>query len=105
MTPNIPEEIAARRLLQMNALARGIVFGAVAGLAIFAATNFLLLKGGENVGPHLALLGQFLPGYTVTFIGSLIGLAYGFGLGFAVGYAFARVYNWIVIRKSDRPAI
>ena len=89
----------------MNAVARGVVTGLLAGLGIFAATNWLVLKGGEHVGPHLALLAQFFPGYSVTFAGSLIGLAYGCVIGFVIGYGFARVYNWIVVRKSHHPAV
>jgi hypothetical protein len=73
------------------------------GLAIFVATNWLLLMGGEVVGPHLALLGQFFIGYRVTFAGSLIGFAYGFGVGFMIGYIMARMYNWIVDLKERSP--
>lgn len=92
------------RLLRMNAVAQGIVMGLLAGLGLFVATNWLVIKGGAQVGPHLALLGQFFPGYTVTFLGSLIGLAYGFVLGFVVGYLFARVYNGILNSKLGRSA-
>lgn len=92
------------RLLRMNAIAQGIVMGLLAGLGLFVATNWLVIKGGEQVGPHLALLGQFFPGYTVTFLGSFVGLAYGFVLGFVVGYLFARVYNGILNSKVGRSA-
>jgi ABC-type nitrate/sulfonate/bicarbonate transport system permease component len=67
----------------------------MAGLAIFIATNCLVLKGGEVVGPHLALLAQFFIRYRVTFARSLIGFAYGFVCGCAVGYFATEMYNWI----------
>ena len=79
----------------MNATILGLILGLSLGLAIFFATNFLLIKGGNVIGPHLALLGQFFIGYKVTFVGSIIGLLYGFVTGFISGYVFASIYNWI----------
>src|SRR5919108_5534443 len=90
------EELVLTRVIRLNAVVQGLVTGLLAGLAIFVATNWLILKGGPVVGPHLALLGQFFIGYRVTFVGSLIGLAYGFVAGFLLGYGIARMYNWLV---------
>jgi hypothetical protein len=70
--------------------------GLLFGIGLFLATNILLLKGGRVVGPHLALLGAYLPGYRVTFAGSLIGLGYGLILGFGAGWLMGRVYNAFV---------
>src|SRR2546428_4544247 len=89
------ESLVSVRLMRLNATVQGVVTGVVAGLGIFIATNWLIIKGGPVVGPHLALLGQFFIGYRVTFVGSLVGLAYGFVLGFVVGYGVATVYNWL----------
>ena len=71
----------------------GIVIGSMAALGVFIATNWLILKGGELVGPHLVLLDQFFIGYRVTFWGSLVGAAYAFVYGFLGGYCVARMYN------------
>ena len=89
------EEVVLTRILRLNATVQGLVSGIVAGFVIFIATNWLVLKGGYVVGPHLSLLSQFFIGYRVTFLGSLIGFAYGFGCGFIGGYLVARMYNWI----------
>jgi hypothetical protein len=94
------EEIVLTRMLRLNAKIHGLVAGLVTGLVIFVVTNWLVLKGGEVVGPHLALLGQFFIGYRVTFGGSLIGAAYGFIGGFVVGYCVASMYNWLVDLKE-----
>ncbi|GJM41873.1 MAG: hypothetical protein DHS20C20_21550 [Ardenticatenaceae bacterium] len=87
------ETIVKTRLTRLNAVVSGLVTGVIFGLVIFIATNWLLLKGGETVGPHLALLGQFYLGYTVSFWGSLVGLLYGFVTGFFLGFAVAFLYN------------
>ena len=97
------EQVVLSKLLRLNATAQGIVAGILFGVGLFLATNFLVLKGGpvgadgrRIIGPHLALLAQFFFGYSVSFLGSLIGLAYGFLTGFIGGYAVARLYNWVV---------
>ena len=88
-----PEDRLRTRVLHLNALMTGVALGVLVGLGLFVATNWLILKGGEHVGPHLALLGQFFIGYRVTFLGSVIGLGYGLVSGFAVGYMIAALHN------------
>lgn len=98
------------RVVQLNAAVQGITVGLILGLAIFVATNWLILAGGHTgpegqpiVGPHLNLLGQFLIGYQVTFVGSVIGLVYGAVIGFVAGYTLSTLYNWMVrLRESKR---
>jgi hypothetical protein len=90
------EKLVLTRLLRLNAMVQGVVTGIIAGLGIFIATNWLVLKGGDVIGPHLSLLSQFFIGYDVTFVGSLIGFAYAFVVGFVIGYGVARVYNQVV---------
>jgi hypothetical protein len=98
------EEVVLTRLLRLNAMVQGVATGIIAGLVIFIATNLLIIKGGDVVGPHLSLLGQFFIGYQVTFVGSLIGFAYAFVCGFVGGYLVARIYNWVAdLREGRRP--
>jgi hypothetical protein len=99
--PPVLEDVVLTRLLRLNAAVQGLVTGLVAGVGLFIATNWLILKGGDVVGPHLALLGQFFIGYRVTFVGSLIGFAYAFACGFVGGYSIARLYNWLVAFRED----
>lgn len=96
------EEVVLTRLLRLNAIVQGVVTGIISGLIIFIATNWLILKGGRVVGPHLSLLSQFFIGYRVTFVGSLIGFAYGFVAGFLIGYFVGRVYNWVADIREGR---
>ena len=96
------EEIVLTRLARLNATVQGIVCGTLLGGAIFVATNWLVLKGGTHVGPHLILLAQFFIGYSVTFVGSLIGFGYGFVTGFVAGYVVATLYNWVGTMREAR---
>jgi hypothetical protein len=90
------------RVRRLNALASGLVAGLLAGVGLFVATNWLLIKGGHPLGTHLALLAQFFPGYRVTFVGSLIGFAWAFVAGFATFSGGAWLYNWIAERRQAR---
>lgn len=94
------EEIIRRAVVRLNGHILGFVMGLIGALGIFAATNFLLLKGGEVVGPHLGLLDQFLIGYSVTFVGSLIGAFYLFVIGYLAGLFIALVYNRVISFRS-----
>ena len=97
------EEKLFSHVLILNAKVLGLVLGLLIGLAIFVATNWLLIKDGENVGAHLQLLSQYFIGYRVSFVGSLIGFAYGFALGTLSGSLIGWIYNRIArLRKHFR---
>lgn len=99
--PNISEEEQIRKaVVRLNGHILGFVMAVIGALAIFIATNWLVLKGGEVVGPHMGLLDQFLIGYSVTFTGSLVGAAYAFVIGYAGGLFVAMVYNWVISFRS-----
>ena len=95
-------DIVLTRLARFKATVQGLTCGILLGSVIFLATNWLILKGGEAVGPHLSLLGQFFVGYQVSFVGSLIGLGYGFATGFIAGYLAATLYNWFGVRRESK---
>ena len=94
MTENEVE--LGRAIQRLNERAWGIAVGLLAGVGLFVATNFLVLKGGPDVGVHLSLLNRYLPGYSVTFVGSLIGFVYCFVLGYVLGRIIGTVYNRLV---------
>jgi hypothetical protein len=87
------EEQIEKAVILLNSKLLGIVLGFLSGAGLFLATNFLILKGGRNIGAHLILLSNFFPGYRVTFLGSIIGFCYAFVLGFLVGVVIGAVYN------------
>ena len=73
-----------------------IVFGMTCGCGLFAATAWLLLRGGEHVGMHLSLLNQFFPGYSVTWPGAFIGFLYGAATGAVGAFCVAWIYNCVL---------
>ena len=85
--------IVRRATVRLNAQSWGVSFGLLCGLTLFAATLFLVVKGGENVGQHLGLLSVFLPGYRVSVMGAFLGFVYLFVIGYALGRLVGLVYN------------
>ncbi len=93
------ERQVRRAILRLNAQAWGVSFGTLLGLGLFIATIVLVIKGGENVGQHLALLSVYFPGYSVTWVGAFIGFIYAFVVGYALGRIVGSVYNWRAFAK------
>lgn len=95
-TPVRVAPVVIDTVARLNARAWAVACGLVGGLGLLIATWVLVLEGGPVVGPHLALLGQYFPGYRVTFGGGLLGLVYGFVAGYAFGWIVGTVYNKLV---------
>jgi len=95
------EERLFRGVLWLNAKALGLVLGLLCGLAVFIATNWLVVKGGDPVGPHLRLLSQYFIGYRVSFLGSLIGFVYGFAVGTLSGALIGWIYNTVASFRNS----
>jgi len=87
------KDVFAQAFPKLDRLALGLSTGTMAAVVLFIATIALVLKGGPVVGPNLQLLSQYLPGYSVTWHGSVLGLAYGFATGFIAGWSFAFLRN------------
>jgi protoporphyrinogen oxidase len=96
LSPDVVESLEgalATVFLKLDRVAFGLSLGTLSGLVLFLATLVLVLKGGDVVGPRLALLSNYLPGYSVSGAGSFVGLFYGFIAGFSGGWSFAFLRN------------
>jgi NhaP-type Na+/H+ or K+/H+ antiporter len=92
LTPQ-EEKLLRHTVARANEQGWGITFGLLAGVGLFLATAILLIRGGENVGQHLALIGIYFPGYSVSWAGAFVGFVYAFVVGYALGRTVATVYN------------
>ncbi len=115
-TASAPATLMEKAIIQSFAMmhkgAFGVASGTVAGLLLFVATLWLVLKDGPVVGPNLQLLSQYFPGYTVTTTGAFMAFAYGFFWGFLFGWIFAYLRNLSLIlylrrvkKKAERAAL
>ncbi len=93
-------EIAEQQLLsasvaRLRASVMALVFALVGGTGLFVTTAWLLIQASEPIGPHLSLLSNYLPGYAVSWPGSLMGFFYGALFGGIIGWMLAWIYNRI----------
>ena len=89
-------EILSAVFAKMDVPAMTIAAGVLCSLLLFMATAILLVQAVPQdipVGPHLSNLGDYLPGYSVSWSGSLIGAFYGFLIGAIAGFAAAVYWN------------
>ena len=106
MTPAASQSLVLA-FAKLDKLAFATALGSVAGLTVAIATLWIALKGGEQAGQNLQLLGQFFQGYTVTVRGALVGFAYSFASAFLWGWLFAYLRNFalgFVIYRARREA-
>jgi protoporphyrinogen oxidase len=87
------ETALTRVFFKLDRVALGLSLGTACGALLCLATLWLVLKGGDTIGPNLQLLNHYFPGYRVTVSGSLLALAYGFVAGFIGGWGFAFLRN------------
>ncbi len=74
-----------------------MAIGVVGAMVLFLATAILVIKGappGMSVGPNLAALSTFLPGYEVSWFGAIVGAVYGFLVGAFAGFVLAVLWNF-----------
>jgi hypothetical protein len=89
-------EILAAVFAKMDVPAMTVAAGFLCSLLLFLATAILLMQTvPENypVGPNLSELGEYLPGYSVSWVGAFIGAGYGFLIGAIAGFAAAVYWN------------
>ena len=90
------DKILSKTFTQMDKAAFALAVGSVSGFWMFLATIFLVIRGGDVVGPNLRLLAQVFMGYTVTVKGAFIALGYSFFWGFLLGWLFAYLRNFFL---------
>ena len=89
--------VVAWAFARLDVVAFAVANAAMFAVALFALTVALVWKGappGAPVGPHLAALAVYFPGYEVTFAGAFIGAAYACLVGAVCGAVVAVLWNF-----------
>ena len=73
--------------------------GALLALGLFVVTNWLGLRYGQP-SPTLGLLSHYLPGFTPSFAGSVVGAFWLFLYGYAGAGVVAQIYNAVVALRT-----
>ena len=85
--------------MRLNIKALALTSGLIWGMGLFIMTWWIILFEGST--GEVTLIGQIYRGYTISPIGSLIGLVWGLMDGLIGGAVFAWLYNLIVSRSSS----
>ena len=85
--------------LRFNAKMFGLVFGIFGAIVLIVMTQVSLAMWGDNAGGYLGLLGVFLPGYSVSPSGTLIGAIWAFLFAGLAGYLIYWSYGRVVGRN------
>jgi hypothetical protein len=87
-----------RLTMRLSARAFGTAIGALMAVQLFLTTNFLVFRGTADESTHAELLAHYLPGYSVSFAGSVIGAFWIFLFTFAYAAIVSILYNWVARR-------
>lgn len=80
----------------------GVAAGAVVALGLIVTTNWLVIRGTADESVHAMLLVNYLPGYSVSFIGSIIGAVELFAVVFVLSLIFSGVYNRLAFKAGKQ---
>jgi len=83
-------------VLRLHGYSLGLALGAIAALGLFCSTTWLVIRGTAEESVHAALFSNYIPGYSVSVVGGLIGAIELFALVFLGSILLAAVYNKIV---------
>ncbi len=85
--------------MKLNIRAFALTFAIWWGVGIFLLTWWIIASGGSTSEPFF--LGRIYFGYTISPVGSLIGLVWGFADALIAGAIFAWLYNALATRLSS----
>ncbi len=87
--------------MKLNVFAFGLTCGLIWGLGLFALTWWIIAFEGATPGEP-TIIGRVYRGYTITGMGSVIGLAWALADGLIGGLVFAWLYNVVSSRLGRR---
>ena len=85
--------------MKLDVRAFAVTVALVWGIGIFILTWWIIVFDGSSTGP--TFLGQIYRGYSITPVGSFIGLAWAVIDGVIGGAIFAWIYNYLVTRTMS----
>jgi hypothetical protein len=91
-----------RAVLRLDGGSLGLAIGLIGGVGLIATTNMLVVRGTAAKSVHARLLSEFLPGYAVSPLGSLIGAIELFVALYLCCRGFVAIYNAVAARRHSR---
>lgn len=81
----------------------GLALGTIVAGGLIVTTNWLVVRGTADDSMHAYLLANYLPGYSVTPVGSIIGAMELFGVTYLLCLLFSWLYNSVARMRGRVP--
>jgi hypothetical protein len=91
-------------VLKLHGHSLGLALGGIAALGLLITTNWLVLRGTADESVHARLLSHYLPGYSVSFLGSIVGALEIFIVLYVFSLVLGAIYNRIVALRHKGAA-
>lgn len=78
----------------------GLALGVIISAGLIVTTNWLVVRGTADQSVHAQLLVNYLPGYSISMPGSLIGALELFVITYLLSRLFSWIYNSVVSLRS-----
>ena len=90
-------------VLKLYGHSLGLALGGIAALGLLVTTNWLVVRGTADESIHAQLLSQYLPGYSVSLLGSILGAVEIFVIVYLFCLFLGVIYNRVVTfrQKGD----
>jgi hypothetical protein len=86
--------------MKLNVKAFGLTCGLIWGFGVFALTWWIIAFDGAT--GEATIIGRLYRGYSITPVGSVIGLVWALADGFVGGLIFAWLYNLLCGQEKNR---
>ena len=87
-------------ILRLHGLPLGLSIGGAVGAALFFSTGWLIVRGTADNSVHAGLLSNYLPGYSVSYGGAILGALELFVFVFLCCALLAGIYNKVVALRA-----
>jgi hypothetical protein len=91
-----------RAVLRLDGASLGLAIGFIGALGLITTTNMLVVRGTAAESVHARLLSEFLPGYAVSPVGSVIGAVELFVVLYLCCRGFVAIYNAVAAGRHRR---
>ncbi len=103
-SPTLKESDLEGITLNIGGHSLGLALGSLFSLGLIVMTNWLVIRGTADESYHAKLLSNYLPGYSVSLMGSIIGGIIIFVFIYILCQILSVVYNSIVSIRNKRSA-
>lgn len=91
-------------VVKLHGHSLGLALGGIAAVGLLITTNWLVIRGTAGESVHAALLAHYLPGYAVSFAGSIVGATEILFITYVACRLLGGIYNRVVVLRNKDSA-